>query len=187
MSDSIKPELLAVHYDNIFERGIDLKNRVITITDAIEPPLFRIIDAAMTEMESLNNKKITIKINSTGGSVYEALAIVGRIKSSPCTIHTIGYGAVMSAATLILASGHKRYMSKYGWFMMHEGHSEIEGRLTDLKNQISQIEREEVTWAKWMTDFTKVEQPFWIKVSSGKDVYLNASELLKLNVIDHII
>ena len=65
-------------------------------------------------------KAITIRLHSEGGSVYEALAIVGRIEKCKCQIITEGYGAIMSAATLILASGDKRRISRLAWFMVHE-------------------------------------------------------------------
>ena len=55
----------------------------------------------MTTLENLNRKTITIKINSYGGDVYTALAIVGRMLESKCLLQTKGYGKIMSAATII--------------------------------------------------------------------------------------
>lgn len=177
----------SIHYDNLFSRGIDFKNRVVTLTGMIDTPLFRTIDAAFTELESINQNPITLKINSNGGSVYEALAIVGRIQNSTCNIHTIGYGAIMSAATLILASGNTRSVSKYAWFMLHEAEYSLDAKLSELKRQVNQFDKEESAWATWMTEFTGVEQNYWLRIAVDRDVYLNADEILKLNIVDTII
>jgi hypothetical protein len=71
-------------------------------------------------MESEDKSTVTIKINSPGGSTYDAMAIIGRIRSAKCYIVTEGYGQIMSAASLILASGRKRRINKYAFLMWHE-------------------------------------------------------------------
>src|SRR4051812_7142651 len=93
-------------------KGINLRARSITITEEIDYKWFIEVDAAMSEFEAQSSKPVTIKISSQGGNVYDALAIVGRLKRSKCMIVTEGYGSIMSAATLIFASGNTRKISK---------------------------------------------------------------------------
>lgn len=179
--------LLDLHYENIFERGVNFKERIITITGPIEYPLFDILDAAMTHMEAENNKPITIKLHSQGGNVYEALAVVGRITKSECEIICEGYGQVMSAATLILACGDSRKFSEFGWFMHHEASYEVSGKHSEIKDQVTQTEDEEKRWAMHMARFTKKSKNFWMKTGVRVDKYLTAKNLLKYGVIDEII
>lgn len=169
-----------------FDYGVDFKNRVIEITGEIDEIQFDRLDTAMTEMESESKKTITIKINSPGGSTYQALAMVGRIKESKCHIVTKGYGHVMSAATLILACGDKRYMSRFGFFMHHECSYEIGGRHSEIKADVMQVENEEKLWCQWMGEFTAESQSFWKKHGVGKNAYFTAEELLSLGVIDEL-
>jgi ATP-dependent protease ClpP protease subunit len=149
--------------------------------------MFDIVDAALSEMESDSRKSITVRINSLGGSVYEALAIVGRLKASKCKIVTEGYGAIMSAATLILACGAERRMSKFAWFMWHEASYGIEGRHKDIKDAVAQAEKEEDKWAEWMSQFSKKDAKYWRKIAAEKDAYFTPEELLTMKVIDEII
>lgn len=176
----------ALHLELAFDRGINLRDRIIQITGDIEPPLFDFVDAAMTEMERESRRSITLKIHSNGGSVYEALAIIGRIERSPCVVHTEAYGAVMSAATLILACGAKRRMSRRAWFMHHESSYILEGRHSTNKAYVTQADREERAWAEAMASFSNKSADFWLSKGTHIDVYFSAEELLEFGVVDEL-
>lgn len=177
---------LALHLEYLFERGVNFRNRVITITGEISDDTFSLIDSAMTELEAQSRKAVTVRINSGGGSVYDALAIVGRLKDSPCMVITEGYGCVMSAATVILASGDKRRISQYSWFMHHESVYEAEGRHSQMKALVKQSEREEEQWSQTMASFTKKTASFWSKTGAHLDAYFSPNELLEFGVVDEV-
>jgi len=181
-----KLSIMQIHLESIFDRGVNFKERIITITEEIGFPALDIVDAAMTEMEGQSRKTITIKIHSEGGSVYEAMAIVGRMKKSKCKIVTEGYGAVMSAATLILAAGDERKISEFAWFMHHEASYGAEGRHSQVKDLVAQMEKEEKIWSDWMARFSSKDAKFWYKAGENKDTYLTAEELVKYGVADEI-
>lgn len=178
---------LGIHLETLFTYGVNFKDRIITIKDEIDSDLFGLIDAALSEMESDSRKAITIRVNSPGGSVYDALAIVGRLKASKCKIVTEGFGHIMSAATLILACGDERRVSNYAWFMTHEASYAVEGKHKDIKNAVSQAEKEESQWAKWMEEFTDRDLKFWKKTSEEKDAYFSPAELMEMGVVDEVI
>lgn len=170
-----------------FDYGVNLAQRVITLTGEIDEEMFVKIESALTQLESESKKTVVIKINSSGGSVYDALAIVGRITQSSCNIVTEGYGCIMSAATLILACGDKRHVSKYAWFMHHEASYDAEGKLSSHKALLIQQDREEKEWAKHMASFTGKEIDFWYKTGQQIDAYFTPEELLNLGIADEII
>lgn len=176
----------ALHREYAFEWGLNSDKREIQLTGDIEPPMFDFLDAALTELEKESRKRVTIKINSHGGDVYEALAIVGRIRKSSCLIVTEGYGAIMSAATLVLACGDQRRLSRYSWYMWHEASYYVEGRHSSNKAMIIQAEREEKQWAKAMEAFSNKSADFWLKKGRHVDAYFTPEELLKMNVIDEV-
>ncbi len=170
-----------------FEYNVNFKERTISISREIDEKEFDRIDNALTEMESQNRKAITIRINSPGGQVYQALAIIGRMKRSQCQIITEGYGHVMSAATMILAAGDKRKISKYAFFMHHEASYGVDGRHSEIKDMVKQTEKEEEQWCEWMAEFTKKPKAFWMKSGVRVDAYFSANELMELGVADEVI
>lgn len=175
-----------LHFEYSFGRGINFRKRIITISGGIDDKEFRKIDAAMNEFEAKNTQSITIKINSSGGTPYDALAIVGRLRQSKCKIITEGYGCIMSAATIVLASGDHRRISKYAWFMTHEAQYEINGKHSENASLVAQYEREETYWAKWMAAFSKKDQKFWRNAGKQSDEYFTAEQLLELGVVDEL-
>lgn len=170
----------------LFEDGVDFQRRAIRLTGDVDTEMFEKLDAAMTEMEAESKKAITIKIDSYGGDVYQAMAIVGRIRESKCQIVTKGYGPIMSAATLILAAGDKRYVSRHSWLMHHEASYETGGRHSEIKALVIQSDREERQWSEWMAEFSNQSAEFWLKTGTNTDAYFSAEQLLKYGVIDGI-
>ena len=172
-----------------FEKGINFKDRIIQLTGEIDPNgSFDYLDAALTEMERTSKKAITIKINSEGGSAFEALAMVDRIRESKCQIITKAYGMAQSAAGLILAAGDKRYIGANAWFMYHESIYGLAPK--DHSSQIESIEqakREESAWATAMAKFTNQPVEFWESAAHKSNFYLDAEQCLLYGVVDGII
>lgn len=178
----------AMQLEYSFDRGVNFKDRSITIVGEITEPWFDVVDAAMSEFERVSKKKtVTVKIYSEGGSVYEALAIVGRLKKYNCHIVTEGYGIIASAATILLACGDRRKMSKYAEFMHHESSYEVGGRHSEIVAYTKQAEKEERRWSKWMAEFSKKTEKFWYEWGKHIDKYLTAAECIKYGVVDEVL
>jgi ATP-dependent protease ClpP protease subunit len=67
-------------------------------------------------------KKVKIYINTIGGDVPAAMAIVDKItllKEVGVEVYTIGIGEVVSAGIFILVEGSKRYACENASFMIH--------------------------------------------------------------------
>jgi ATP-dependent Clp protease, protease subunit len=181
-----KIENVFINFEYALERGVDLNNRVIQLTEDIEDIHFSDFDTAMNTLESLSRKTITIKINSYGGDAYTALAIVGRMQESTCRLHTKGYGKIMSASTIILAAGHKRSLSRLAEFMHHESSYGIEGKHSEIAHTIKQFQKQEENWCVLMQELTGVEKEYWLSNGTGKDLYLDPQACLQLNIVDEV-
>lgn len=161
-------------------------SRTIIISEEINSETFQRFSLQLSELEQDSLDPVVLEINSEGGSVYDALAICGRMDASKCSIHTHGYGSVMSAATLILANGDLRKISRHAWFMVHEASDKIKGSITGLTHHIKQARREETQWAVIMSDLTDVPKETWLELSANV-TYMTAEECLQLGVVDAII
>lgn len=187
MNQDLAVSILDMQIKYALERGIDIRNRTVQLLGEIDTLAFAHIDSALTLFEQEGKSQITIKINSMGGSVYDALAIVARIKKSNCYIVTEGYGMVMSAATAVLAAGKKRRMSELTSFMVHEGSYFVEGKHSEVSHIVRQMEREEKAWAQLMAKLTNEDVDYWLQLQkAGRDIYLSAQECKKLGIIDEV-
>lgn len=180
-------QLFEMKTDVAFKYGVNVQARTIQLIGEITEESFIHLDTAMTILEEDSKAIITIKINSLGGSVYDAMAIIGRMRASKCKIVTEGYGAVMSAAIMILAAGKKRRMSRYAFAMWHEASYESGGTVDQMKFLQAQVEREAQMSAEMMERFTSSPKKFWLNEGKlGKDLYLTAAECETLGIIDEV-
>lgn len=134
-------------------------------------------------------KTLTLYINSTGGDLYNAFALIDVMKNSQHPIRTIAIGSAMSAAFLIFASGHKgeRYASRNTSFMCHQYSDSVSGKHHDLKATM----RDGELMNQKMVDILKsatglVPSKIKSKLLPASDVYLTAEECVELGVADHL-
>lgn len=152
----------------------------------VSSAMFSDLCAQLDELEAEDLGPVCVRINSDGGNTSDALAIAGRLKQSKCEIVTIGYGRVMSAATIILAAGDTRLMSRYAWFMIHDAKDRFSGTVTEIKHSAKQLEREELQWIELMEAFTGVPKALWAELTA-KGTFLTAQECKNLTIIDDLV
>jgi ATP-dependent Clp protease protease subunit len=160
--------------------------RRLFIHGEITDETFSKFSKKLSKLLAQSNDSITLELHSEGGSPYAALAIYGRIVSSPASIHVVAYGAVMSAATIILAAGHRRSMAPETWFMTHLSESKADGNFKQFKQAASQAYREELQWSEILAKHSSLPASEWEKLSN-KTTYLSAEQCLQYGIIDTIL
>ena len=192
MSDKIPDmaiDLFKYNIDVQMERGVSLKNRTFTLTGEVNLDMFHRAEACLSIFESeAPEELITIKLCSEGGEIYSALAIIGRIKSSPCRVRIEAYGQVMSAATAIFAVADERVASEYTVFMFHQASVELpELKTRDIRTELKQSEFEDKLFSEILEKYSKRDAKYWHKmIESGRSAYLSAQECLELGLVDEI-
>jgi ATP-dependent Clp protease, protease subunit len=135
-------------------------------------------------------KKLTLFINSTGGDLYQAFALVDMMNNSKHTIRTIGTGAIMSAAFIIFASGTKgeRYISENAGIMCHQFSNTIENKYHDLKAQMKETDLCNARMLEILKQATgKNEDTVKLHLLPTSDVYLTAPEMIDIGAADHLL
>lgn len=141
---------------------------------------------SLTELEDKGFKYIAIELVSDGGDAMAALAFSSRIRNTNCDITIIALGNVASAATLILASGDFRMMSKDAWVMVHEDSGEVSGTVSEMEREVKHLRALEYQWNDLLFKLTNTEARVWQDYNK-RTTYLNAEECLKLGLVDKLI
>ena len=142
--------------------------------------------------ENLDSKAkvLTLYINSTGGDLYSAFALIDIINNSTHPIRTIAVGAAMSAAFLIFASGDKgeRYVGKNASLMCHQFSDSTEGKYHEIKATMKDNELSNQRMVDVLRDATGLA-PSVIKkkLLPASDVYLTPDEAVELGIADNIL
>lgn len=140
----------------------------------------------MDRLEALGNSAIIVEISSEGGSAYDALAFVGRMRNSPCDVYITAFGYVASAAVIILAAADHRAITAESWVMVHEDSGKINGHVFELERQAAHLRRMEKQWNGLLARYTKASEAAWADMHKAT-THLTAVECLNLGLVDEII
>ena len=146
---------------------------------------------AYENIDAKPDRILTLYINSQGGDLYEAFGLIDMMRNSQIPVRTIGYGSVMSAAFLIMASGApgERYITKNCGIMCHQlSCTEEMGKFHDIKATRKETDR----LSKAMYDILKETTGLDGRVIKNKllpahDVYMTAEEMIEYGAADHIL
>lgn len=143
------------------------------------------------ENTSDDEKELTLYINSTGGLLNDAFALIDMMRHSKHTIKTVGLGNVMSSAFLIFAAGTQghRYIAKNASILSHQYSEELsETKHHDIRSFAKECEytnNRMVNLLKECSDLSASE--IKRKLLPASDVWLTAEELVELGIADHIL
>ena len=129
---------------------------------------------------------IELFVNSEGGEVFSAFSAVDRIKSCPVPVHTYVEGIAASAATLLSVCGHKRYIRKNSFMLIHQIQSGLWGSFAEFKDEMQNLELIMKYIKSIYLTHTKIPENDLIEILKH-DTYLDAEECLKYGLVDEIV
>lgn len=145
---------------------------------------------AYEDLDPKQDKILTLYVNSTGGDLYQAFALIDIMNSSAHKIRTIGIGTVMSAAFLIVAAGTRgeRYVAHNTSCMCHQFSSGTDGKYHDLKAEMKETELLNTKMVEVLAAATK-QVPSYVKkrLLPPTDVYMTAQEMVEHGAADYIL
>lgn len=166
-----------------------LKERIIVITGEINDELTHIIISELLYLGAISKEeKITIYINSPGGSVTSGLAIYDVIKALSCPIETIGVGLCASMGAFLLSAGTKGYRKAYPncEIMIHQPLGGYQGQVTDMDIMNKQYLYLKNLLIDLLTKHTGQKKEK-IALDTERNYFMNALEAKEYHLIDEII
>tara|TARA_B100000029_G_scaffold514447_1_gene617282 strand:+ start:11845 stop:12408 length:564 start_codon:yes stop_codon:yes gene_type:complete len=135
-------------------------------------------------------RTLKLYINTTGGDLYEAFALIDAMRNSHHPISTIGIGAIMSAGFLIFAMGKQgeRYIGKNTGIMNHQHSDVMESKMHDMRSQMKENANCELRCLNILREATGMTlSEVRRKLNTPSDQYFTARQLVDLKLADHIL
>lgn len=142
----------------------------------------------MTALEYIDHTKpITIYIDTYGGSVDAALLMYDCMRTSSCSINTVGMGKVMSAGVLLLAAGDKgyRFVSPNTRVMIHEISGGSIGTVSEMETSVTEIKRMQDIYVSLLAKHTGQTKAKVQKDMEGTS-YMSAKQAINYGVADKV-
>jgi ATP-dependent Clp protease protease subunit len=179
---------------NFGERAYDiysrlLKENIVFLTGPIDDTVANIVIAQLLFLQSQDPKKdVFLYINSPGGAVTSALAIIDTMNNIKNDVSTVCVGMAASGAAIILSAGKKgkRLAMPNAEVMIHQPHGGTEGQATDIEISAKHIIKLRENLNKMLAENTgqllsKVEKDV------ERDFFMDASEAKKYGIVDKIL
>lgn len=166
-----------------------LKDRIIFLTEEIEDNMASTICAQLLFLAAEDDKAdISIYINSPGGAVTSAMAILDTMNYIKPDVRTICLGQAASAGSLLLTCGTpgKRFILPNARVMIHQPLGGARGQATDIAIQAEQILKIKKKLNQIYADTTG--KPLeTINSDMERDKFMDAEEALAYGLVDKIL
>ena len=166
-----------------------LKERIVFLGGTIDDTVANIVIAQLLFLQSEDSKKdISLYINSPGGSVTAALAILDTMNHVKPDVSTTCVGIAASAGALLLSAGKKgkRFILPNAEVMIHQPWGGAEGRAADIEITAKQILKTRERLNKILAENTG-KLLSQIEKDVDRDYFMNAEEAKKYGVVDKVI
>ena len=129
---------------------------------------------------------IHVHICSEGGDLFAGISAMNIIEKSRVKVVTIAQGVCCSAATFLLLGGHERRIGKNAHVLIHQITTNgFWGKYEELKDEMKSCDKFMDMVIKTYKEKTTIPQKQFKKIMK-RDMYLDAQECIKYNVIDSI-
>lgn len=187
---------VVIEQTNHGERSYDifsrlLNDRIVMLNEPVSSASASLIVAQLLFLESADcDKDIQFYINSPGGSVTDAFAILDTMDYIKCDVSTICIGMAASAASLLLVCGAKgkRFALKNSEVLIHQPSISggLQGQATDIKIHSDWMDK---TKRKLNEIFSKKTGQSIEKIEKDmeRDYFMTAESAKEYGIVDEIL
>jgi len=165
-----------------------MRDRILWVAGVVNDNMSTVVQAQLMYLDSVENRDITMHIDSPGGSVKSGLSMVDVMRYIKSDVATINTGMAASMGSILLSSGTKgkRSSLNFSKVMIHQVSSGAQGHVED--NRISQMESEKYNYILFKMLAENSGKSFdEVLESARRDKWLTSQEALDFGFIDEII
>lgn len=169
-----------------------LEERKILINDIISENTIEKVVMPLLRMDNDGSgKKITIYINTNGGSVYDGLVLCDIIEQLNTETEVIVLGYAYSMGSIILMSGKNnphviRKCYPFSTALIHGGSAYISGSSSQVKDYFKFNEKFEKRIADFIVSHTNLTEDDYAAIERY-EAYMDSDEMLEKGLVDEII
>lgn len=172
--------------EEIKTNQILLENRQLFLFDIVSDTSAKKLITEMMTLNLINNKSITLYINSPGGSVSDGFSVIDTMNKIKSPITTVIMGEACSMAGVISIAGNKRLMTYHSVWMAHDmtsGSWDYVTKMFDRTDYLKDLQNKLFRFIKEHTKLSKIE----LQKAKYGELWFASKECLRKGVIDKII
>ena len=169
-----------------------LNSRTIIINNEIDSSIIEQVALPLKKMEKENpQEKITIYLNTTGGSVWDGMVICNLIDNISCPVEIIVLGYALSMGSYILMSGFNnpnvtKKCYEFSFALIHAGSVSLAGDAKKVKQTQKFNDKIDEKIKKYLLSHSKIDEETY-NLHEDEEWYLTSEEMLMYGLVDEII
>lgn len=163
-------------------------DRIVYFTGVVNEDTCNTAIAQLLYLASVDERDISMYINSPGGSVVDGLGLVDTMDYISCDISTLCVGLAASMGSVLLSNGAKgkRFVLPHSRVMIHQVSSGAQGVLKDLEIELEQTRRCKQDIYRILSDNTG--KPFEeIERDCDRNYWLIGKEAVDYGIVDKML
>jgi ATP-dependent Clp endopeptidase proteolytic subunit ClpP len=142
-------------------------------------------EAFVNELKTINAKRLNVRINSPGGSVFDGFAIFNALRGYKGEVVTYVDGLAASAASVIAIAGRELRIAKNGYLMIHNAAAGVWGGADDMRKTADLLEKLNGTIADAYSEKTKRSRDEMLALMES-ETWMNAKDAKDMGFVDAI-
>jgi len=165
-----------------------MMDRLLWVAGPVNDNMSTIVQAQLMFLDSVENKDITMHIDSPGGSVKSGLSMVDVMDYIKSDIRTVNTGMAASMGSVLLGAGTKgkRSSLKHSTTMLHQSSGGFSGNIQDAEIDMKEWQKVNDTLFELLGEYCG-KKPERVAKDATRDFWLTAQEAKKYGIIDEII
>ena len=165
-----------------------MRDRILWVAGGVDDDMSTVVQAQLMFLDSVDDRDITMHIDSPGGSVKSGLSMIDVMEYIACDIRTVNTGMAASMGSVLLGAGTKgkRSSLRFSKVMLHQSSGGFRGNIQDA--EIDMIEWKKINQILFdlLGSYCGKEAEEVMR-DATRDLWLSSSEALEYGIIDEII
>lgn len=143
----------------------------------------------IADLKAHDASRITVRINSPGGEVFDGIAILNALRRHPGGVDVIVDGMAASAASVIAMAGETITMARQSQMMIHEGHAMAIGPASVMRDLADHLDKTSQQLAEVYATKAGGTPDKWreaMKAGDGRGTTYTAAEAVEAGLADRI-
>ena len=165
-----------------------MMDRILWVAGPVNDRMSTIVQAQLMFLDSVDNRDITMHIDSPGGSVKSGLSMVDLMSYIKSDIRTVNTGMSASMGSILLGAGTKgkRSSLRFSKVMLHQSSGGFSGNIQDAEIDMIQWKEYNKILFELLGEYCG-KKPEQVMEDATRDFWLNADAAVEYGIIDEVI
>ena len=165
-----------------------MMDRILWVAGPVNDRMSTIVQAQLMFLDSVDNRDITMHIDSPGGSVKSGLSMVDLMSYIKSDIRTVNTGMAASMGSILLGAGTKgkRSSLRFSKVMLHQSSGGFSGNIQDAEIDMIQWKEYNKILFELLGEYCG-KKPEQVMEDATRDFWLNADAAVEYGIIDEVI